>query len=63
MGILDIINKNKQPEVVDPNQLTLPEIDYLLHTLKNSTLKGEQVELFYNLVVKLQNQYMALSNK
>lgn len=45
----------------DPNQLTVQDLEYLLHVLKNSTLKGDQVEHFYNLVIKLQNQYIALT--
>lgn len=49
---------NKQEVVQDPNQLTGPELDFLLRTLKTCTLKGEQVEMFYNMVIKLQNQYL-----
>lgn len=44
--------------IQDPNQLTGPELDFLLRTLKTCTLKGEQVEMFYNMVIKLQNQYL-----
>jgi hypothetical protein len=49
---------NKQEVIQDPNQLTGPELDFLLRTLKTCTLKGEQVEMFYNMVIKLQNQYL-----
>ena len=49
---------NKQEANQDPNQLTGPELDFLLRTLKTCTLKGEQVEMFYNMVIKLQNQYL-----
>lgn len=49
---------NKQEVIQDPNQLTGPELDFLLRTLKTCTLKGEQVEMFYNTVIKLQNQYL-----
>lgn len=63
-NFLDIINKKTTPEIVtDPNQLTIAELEYVLNTLKLSTLRGDQVELFYSLVVKLQNQYLALTNK
>jgi hypothetical protein len=44
--------------IQDPNKLTGPELDFILRTLKTCTLKGEQIEQFYNIVVKLQNQYM-----
>jgi len=50
-------NTNQEP-IQDPNKLTGPEIDFLLRTLKSCTLKGEYVELFYNMVIKLQNQYL-----
>ncbi len=38
--------------------LTKSELEYLLSTLKNADLKGYQVEMFYNLIVKIQNQYI-----
>jgi hypothetical protein len=41
----------------DQDSLTLEEIQLILVTLRNSTFKGEHVELFYNTVVKLQKQY------
>lgn len=49
--------------IQDPNQLTGPELDFLLRTLKTCTLKGEQVEMFYNMVIKLQNQYLDKQSK
>lgn len=48
----------QQEPIQDPNKLTGPEIDFLLRTLKTCTLRGEQVELFYNMIIKLQNQYL-----
>lgn len=63
MSILDIINKGKQPEITNPNQLNPQELEFLLNMLKSSTIRGEQVELFYGLVIKLQNQYLGLSTK
>ena len=50
--------ENTQQVIQDPNKLTGPELDFILRTLKTCTLKGEQIEQFYNIVVKLQNQYM-----
>lgn len=60
MGILDRVNFNKQQEqpVVDPNKLTQQELQLALQLLKLSTITGEQVEVFYNLVIKIQNQYL-----
>jgi len=45
----------------DPNKLSLEEIEFLLNSLKTVTIVGKHVEIFYNLVVKLQNQYIAQS--
>jgi hypothetical protein len=62
MGLIDLINKNKQADS-DPNQLNVQDLEFLLNTLKGVSIKGEQVEHFYNLVVKLQNQYIILTKK
>lgn len=48
---------------VDPNQLTPQEIQFAIFLLKQSTIKGEQVEMFYNMIVKLQNQFIAQQNQ
>lgn len=60
MGIVSkLINKNSaSTPQIDVNQLSKDEIEFLLTTLKSSTIIGEQVEMFYNLVIKLQNQYI-----
>ncbi len=63
MGLLDTISRNAPDPKPDPNQLSVVELEYLLNTLKQTTLRGEQIELFYGMVVKLQNQYIALTNK
>lgn len=48
---------NEYVSTVD-EELTLQELEYLLSLLKNVDLKGYQVEMFYNLVVKIQSQYV-----
>lgn len=45
----------------DPNKLSTTEIEFLLNSLKTVTITGEHVEMFYNLVIKLQNQYIEQS--
>jgi hypothetical protein len=42
----------------DQDSLTLEEIQLILASLRNSTFKGEHIELLYNTVIKLQNQYI-----
>ena len=64
MGIVNkIIGKDNKPSTVDPNALTVKELEFLLNMLRESTLKGDQVELFYNLAIKIQNQYIKQSEK
>jgi hypothetical protein len=64
MALIDIINKkNNKQNAPDPNELNVQELEYLLNTLKKTALLGEQVETFYNLVVKLQNQYISLTKQ
>ena len=51
--------KNQQP--LSSNQLTAKEIEVLLSMVKRTTFLGEDIEPLYNLVVKLQNQYIEQS--
>lgn len=44
----------------DVPQLSKQEIEYLLLLIKDTNFKGEDVELLYNLVLKLQRQYINL---
>ena len=64
MGLADKFVK-RQPEtvLVSNNTLTGEELDYILRVLKVTTVQGDQVEMFYNLVIKLQNQYVEQSKK
>jgi hypothetical protein len=45
---------------VDPNQLTKDELHFLLELIKRSSFQGESLEGLYNLVLKLQNQFISL---
>jgi len=47
------------PIVVNDN-LNKEEISLLLEIIKQTTFKGENIEPLYNLVLKLQNQYLSL---
>ena len=49
--------QNKE-NTLSPNQLTLKEIEILLSLIKRSTFLGEDIEPLYNMVIKLQNQYL-----
>lgn len=59
MGIIkNIISKNNETQVSSVNQLDTQELEFLLNILKQTMIMGEHVEMFYNLVIKLQNQYV-----
>jgi len=56
-------NKSNQPAPQpssDPNQLTKEEIQFLVELIKRSSFQGDSLESLYNLVLKLQNQYLSL---
>lgn len=63
MSILNKFIHNKQTQTPDVNNLSAQELELLLNTLKSTTIVGEQVELFYNLIIKLQNQYIGLQKQ
>jgi hypothetical protein len=48
-----------QHSIID--ELSLEEIEFLLKLLGNADLKGHQIEMFYNMTVKLQNLYLQKS--
>jgi len=62
MGLIDKIVRNDQPKI-DQNQLNIQELQLVLSLLRQSSIKGDQVETFYNLVIKLQNQFLALNQE
>lgn len=58
-----IIEKNKQnssPVIGEDFQLNKSELEYLLLLIKESTFNGAELEKLYNLVYKLQQQYIKL---
>jgi len=64
MSIISKIVNPKQTVIVEPqNQLSHEELEFLLNSLKETTIVGSQVEMFYNLVIKLQNQYIEQQSK
>lgn len=66
MGILSKITGTQPNEIKNPisdNALTQDEIGFLLTCLKDVTIRGEQVEQFYGMVIKLQNQFIEQQSK
>ncbi len=59
MSILDKIKPAIKPALaLDPDKLTVLELEFILNAMKTTTIVGDQVEMFYNLIIKLQNQYI-----
>jgi hypothetical protein len=58
MSIISKITGQITSPTTDVNQLSTEELEFILTALKDVTITGSQVEMFYNLVVKLQNQYV-----
>ena len=50
-------NKKTQPTSVSTvDDLTVEELEFLLRLLKTAMIRGDQVELFYDMAIKLQTQ-------
>ena len=56
MSILDKLKSQPKPELA--SQLSKQEIEFLLMILKDVSVRGDQVETFYNIILKLQDQYL-----
>ena len=57
---MSLLNKLVGKGQEDPNALTKQEIEFLLVLIKQSSFQGESLESLYNLVLKLQQQYLSL---
>jgi hypothetical protein len=49
---------SKIENTLSPDQLNVKEIEILLSLIRRSTFLGEDLESLYNMVIKLQNQYL-----
>ena len=60
---MSLINKLQQnPQSPETESIfTKEEIEFLLITLKDSTFRGSQLEVVYNTVVKLQQEYSKIN--
>jgi hypothetical protein len=57
---MSLLNKITGKSQEDLNALTKQEIEFLLLLIKQSSFQGESLESLYNLVLKLQQQYLSL---
>ena len=60
MSLIDKIIGQPTEPTINPNALNKQEIELLLNLIKQSHFQGDSLENLYNLVLKLQQQYMSL---
>jgi len=58
MGLLDKLTQNSLQEKEGNFSLEKQEIEFILSLIKETTFKGEHIEVIYNVVYKLQQQYI-----
>ena len=56
----NVVVKGEQSSITGVD-LNKQEIEFLLLTIKNGMFKGENVELLYNLTLKLQKGFISLN--
>jgi len=65
MSLINKIQGNTQSNpntpVTTQSIFTREELEFLLITLKDGTFKGAQLEMMYNTVLKLQQEYAKLN--
>ena len=64
MSLINKIQGNIQTSDVSsttPSVFTKEEVEFLLITLREGTFKGSQLEIMYNAVVKLQQEYSKIN--
>jgi hypothetical protein len=65
MSLINKIQGSTQPNANTPvttqSIFTREEIEFLLITLKEGTFKGAQLEMMYNTVLKLQQEYAKIN--
>jgi hypothetical protein len=62
MGLANKVTQTSNPVETSNfiDVLTGEELEFLFNIIKNSKFDGKDLELVYNLVLKLQNQYLSL---
>jgi hypothetical protein len=60
MGLFEKVQNQSKPQEKSKNNLDKQEIEFILNTIKESNFKGEDLDMLYRVVVKLQTQYTSL---
>jgi len=56
-------NDTQEVKSLVSNELNTKELEIILSIIKKSTFLGEDIGILYNLIVKLQNQYLEQQTK
>jgi hypothetical protein len=59
MGLIQKQQINNIQNILPSDELTLQEVEFLILLIKQSSFKGDMVEVVYNTTLKLQNQYLS----
>jgi hypothetical protein len=62
MSIINRIKGDSSPQREESSFLNKQEIELLLNMIRTSSFKGEDVESVYNMVIKLQQQYLNIKD-
>ena len=60
MSLITKFIGQQTPPNTDSNALSKQEIEFILGLIKQSSFQGESLESLYNLVLKLQHNYLSL---
>ena len=55
---VNTLENNNVPTSSNSNKLEKEELELLINLIKRSSFLGEHVEIVYNIVLKLQNQFL-----
>ena len=62
MSIISKLKGDSSPQREESSLLNKQEIEMLLNLIKTSSFIGEDVESVYNMVIKLQKQYLNIKD-
>ena len=62
MSIIDKRKLEDSSQLRDESSLTKQEIEVLLNMVRTTSFLGEHVESVYNMVIKLQKQYLNIKD-
>jgi hypothetical protein len=62
MAFINKTNSTKANSDERYTQLSVDEYEFLFKLIKSSTFKGDDIDILYKLILKLQSNYVSLKN-